>query len=86
MTIEIRCPGPWVCFVNSIKPLWSKARRMPGDLLDSALRANVAIGVERRFGTSAHPGPGGEAGQVKVVARCTIYAPAVSSVTGVMGA
>jgi carbonic anhydrase len=40
---------------------------MPGDLLDNALRANVAIGVETLRGLQPIVAPAVKRGQVKVV-------------------
>jgi len=60
-------PGALGLLVNSIKPAVVKARRMPGDLLDSALRANVAIGVETLRDLQPIVAPAVKRGQVKVV-------------------
>ncbi len=53
--------------VNSIRPAVVKARSMQGNLLDNALRANVAIGVETLRGLQPIVAPAVKRGQVKVV-------------------
>jgi carbonic anhydrase len=52
--------------VNSIRPAVVKAKGMPGDLLDNALRANVAIGVETLRGLQPIVAPAVKRGQVKI--------------------
>ena len=60
-------PGALGQLVNSIRPAVVKARGMPGDLLDNALRANVAIGVETLRVLQPIVAPAVKRGQVKVV-------------------
>ena len=60
-------PGSIEPLVNSIRPAVVKARRMPGNLLDNALRANVAIGVEQLRGLQPIVAPAVKHGRVKVV-------------------
>ena len=60
-------PGAIEPLVNSIRPAVVKARGMPGNLLDNALRANVAIGVEQLRGLQPILAPAVKRGQVKVV-------------------
>jgi len=60
-------PGALGLLVNSIKPAVVKARTMHGDLLDSALRANVAIGVETLRDLQPIVAPAVKRSQVKVV-------------------
>ena len=60
-------PGALGLLVNSIRPAVAKAKGMPGDLLDNALRANVAIGVETLRGLQPIVAPAVKRGQVKVV-------------------
>jgi len=60
-------PGAIEPLVNSIRPAVVKARSMPGNLLDNALRANVAIGVDLLRDLQPIVAPGVKRGQVKVV-------------------
>jgi len=60
-------PGAIEPLVNSIRPAVVKARSMQGNLLDNALRANVAIGVETLRGLQPIVAPAVKRGQVKVV-------------------
>ncbi len=60
-------PGAIEPLVNSIRPAVVKARGMPGNLLDNALRANVAIGVDLLRDLQPIVAPGVKRGQVKVV-------------------
>jgi len=60
-------PGAIEPLVNSIRPAVVKARGMPGNLLDNALRANVAIGVEVLRDLQPIVAPAVKRGQVKVV-------------------
>jgi carbonic anhydrase len=60
-------PGALGLLVNSIRPAVAKAKGMPGDLLDNALRANVAIGVGTLRGLQPIVAPAVKRGQVKVV-------------------
>ena len=60
-------PGAIEPLVNSIRPAVVKARKMPGNLLDNALRANVAIGVDQLRGLQPIVAPAVKRGQVKVV-------------------
>jgi len=60
-------PGAIEPLVNSIRPAVVKARGMQGNLLDDALRANVAIGVEQLRGLQPIVAPAVKRGQVKVV-------------------
>ncbi len=75
-------PGALGLLVNSIKPAVVKARRMPGDLLDSALRANVAIGVETLRDLQPIVAPAVKRGQVKVVGAMYDLRTGSVSVTG----
>jgi carbonic anhydrase len=59
-----------------------KARKMPGDLLDSALRANVAIGVETLRDLQPIVAPAVKRGQVKVVGAMYDLRTGSVSVTG----
>ena len=60
-------PGALGILVNSIRPAVIKAKGMPGDPLDSAIRANVGIGVERLRGLQPIVAPAVKRGRVKVV-------------------
>ncbi len=60
-------PGAIEPLVNSIRPAVVKARSMPGNLLDNALRANVAIGVDLLRDLQPIVAPAVKRGQVKVV-------------------
>jgi len=60
-------PGAIEPLVNSIRPAVVKARSMPGNVLDNALRANVAIGVDLLRDLQPIVAPGVKRGQVKVV-------------------
>ncbi len=60
-------PGAIEPLVNSIRPAVVKARSMQGNLLDNALRANVAIGVETLRDLQPIVAPAVKRGQVKVV-------------------
>jgi len=60
-------PGAIEPLVNSIRPAVVKARGMQGNLLDNALRANVAIGVETLRDLQPIVAPAVKRGQVKVV-------------------
>jgi carbonic anhydrase len=60
-------PGAIESLVNSIRPAVVKARSMQGNLLDNALRANVAIGVETLRSLQPIVAPAVKRGQVKVV-------------------
>ncbi len=60
-------PGALGLLVNSIRPAVAKAKGMPGDLLDNALRVNVAIGVEQLRRLQPSVAPAVKRGQVKVV-------------------
>jgi carbonic anhydrase len=60
-------PGAIEPLVNSIRPAVVKARSMQGNLLDNALRANVAIGVETLRSLQPIVAPAVKRGQVKVV-------------------
>ena len=75
-------PGALGLLVNSIKPAVVKARKMPGDLLDSALRANVAIGVETLRDLQPIVAPAVKRGQVKVVGAMYDLRTGSVSVTG----
>ena len=60
-------PGAIEPLVNSIRPAVMKARSMQGNLLDNALRANVAIGVDLLRDLQPIVAPAVKRGQVKVV-------------------
>jgi len=60
-------PGALGRLVNSIKPAVARAKGMPGDFLDNALRANVAIGVEQLRGLQPIVAPAVQSGRIKVV-------------------
>jgi len=60
-------PGAIEPLVNSIRPAVVKAKGMQGNLLDNALRANVAIGVETLRSLPPVVAPAVKRGQVKVV-------------------
>jgi carbonic anhydrase len=60
-------PGAIEPLVNSIRPAVVKARGMQGNLLDNALRANVAIGVETLRSLQPIVAPALKRGQIKVV-------------------
>jgi carbonic anhydrase len=60
-------PGAIEPLVNSIRPAVVKARGMPGHLLDNALRANVAIGVEQLRSLQPILAPAVKRGRIKVV-------------------
>lgn len=60
-------PGAIEPLVNSIRPAVVKARSMPGNLLDNALRANVAIGVGLLRDLQPIVAPAVKRGQIKVV-------------------
>ncbi len=60
-------PGSIEPMVNSIRPAVVKARSMPGNLLDNALRANVAIGVDLLRDLQTIVAPAVKRGKVKVV-------------------
>jgi carbonic anhydrase len=60
-------PGALGLLVNSIRPAVAKAKGMQGDQLDNAIRANVAIGVEKLRGLQPIVAPAVKRGQVKVV-------------------
>jgi carbonic anhydrase len=60
-------PGAIEPLVNSIRPAVVKARSMPGNLLDNALRANVAIGVGLLRDLQPIVAPAVKHGRVKVV-------------------
>jgi carbonic anhydrase len=60
-------PGAIEPLVNSIRPAVVKARSMPGNLLDNALRANVAIGVGLLRDLQPIVAPAVKRGRVKVV-------------------
>ena len=60
-------PGALGLLVNSIRPAVARAKGMPGDQLDNAIRANVAIGVEQLRGLHPIVAPAVRRGQVKVV-------------------
>jgi carbonic anhydrase len=72
-------PGAIEPLVNSIRPAVVKARRMPGNLLDNALRANVAIGVEQLRSLQPILAPAVKRGRIKVVGA--MYDLATGSVT-----
>ncbi len=72
-------PGAIEPLVNSIRPAVVKARSMPGNLLDNALRANVAIGVDLLRDLQPIVAPAVKRGQVKVVGA--IYDLRTGSVT-----
>ena len=59
-------PGALGQLVNSIRPAVAKAKGMPGDLLDNALRANVAIGVETLRSLQPIVAPAVKRGAVKI--------------------
>ena len=75
-------PGALGLLVNSIRPAVVKAKGMPGDLLDNALRANVAIGVEQLRGLQPILAPAVKRGQVKVVGAMYDLRTGSVSVTG----
>jgi carbonic anhydrase len=75
-------PGALGLLVNSIRPAVIKAKGMPGDLLDNALRANVAIGVETLRGLQPIVAPAVKRGQVKVVGAMYDLRTGSVSVTG----
>ena len=60
-------PGALGLLVNSIRPAVAKAKGMPGDPLDNAIRANVAIGVGLLRTLQPIVAPAVKRGQVKVV-------------------
>jgi carbonic anhydrase len=60
-------PGALGLLVNSIRPAVVKAKGLQGDQLDNAIRANVAIGVEKLRGLQPIVAPAVKRGQVKVV-------------------
>jgi len=60
-------PGALGILVNSIRPAVAKTKGMPGDKLDNAIRANVAIGVERLRGLQPVVAPAVKRGQVRVI-------------------
>ena len=60
-------PGAIGPLINSIRPAVLKARERPGDLLDSAIRANVEIGVRVLRGLQPIVAPAVKRGRVKVV-------------------
>ena len=60
-------PGALGPLVNSIRPAVVKAKGMPGDPLDNAIRANVGIGVARLRSLQPIVAPAVTRGRVKVV-------------------
>jgi carbonic anhydrase len=60
-------PGALGELVNRIRPAVAKAKGMPGDRLDNAIRANVAIGVETLRTLQPIVAPAVKRGQVKIV-------------------
>ena len=60
-------PGALGVLVNSIRPAVAKAKGMPGDPLDHAIRANVGIGVGLLRGLQPIVAPAVKRGQVMVV-------------------
>ena len=60
-------PGAIGELVNRIRPAVIKAKSMPGDRLDNAIRANVALGVGTLRGLQPIVAPAVKRGQVKVV-------------------
>ena len=60
-------PGALGLLVNSIRPAVAKARGMPGDPLDNAIRANVGIGVGLLRTLQPIVAPAVKRGQIKVV-------------------
>ena len=60
-------PGAIGELVNRIRPAVIKAQSMPGDRLDNAIRANVALGVGTLRGLQPILAPAVKRGQVKVV-------------------
>ena len=60
-------PGALGLLVNSIRPAVARTKGMPGDQLDNAIRANVAIGVEQLRRLQPILAPAVTRGQVKVV-------------------
>jgi carbonic anhydrase len=60
-------PGALGLLVNSIRPAVAKAKGMPGDPLDNAIRANVSIGVARLRSLQPIVAPAVTRGRVKVV-------------------
>jgi len=60
-------PGAIGELVSRIRPAVARAKGMPGDRLDNAIRANVAIGVETLRALQPIVAPAVKRGQVKVV-------------------
>jgi carbonic anhydrase len=60
-------PGALGLLVNSIRPAVARTKGMPGDQLDNAIRANVAIGVGQLRGLQPILAPAVKLGRVKVV-------------------
>jgi carbonic anhydrase len=60
-------PGSIGGLVATLKPVVTKVKGRPGDLLDLAIRANVEAGVERLKALSPIMAPAVRAGRVKVV-------------------
>jgi carbonic anhydrase len=60
-------PGAINELVELIKPAVTKSKGVPGDPLDNAIRANVAIGVERLHGLQPIVAPAIKKGALKVV-------------------
>jgi len=60
-------PGAIGELVNRIRPAVIKAKGVPGDRLDNAIRANVALGVGTLRGLQPIVAPAVKRGQVKVV-------------------
>jgi carbonic anhydrase len=75
-------PGAIEPLVNSIRPAVIKARTMQGNLLDNALRANVAIGVDQLRGLQPIVAPAVRRGRVKVVGAMYDLRTGIVSLTG----
>lgn len=60
-------PGAIGELVNRLRPAVAKAKGMPGDRLDNAIRANVMIGVETLQNLQPIMAPAVKRGRVKVV-------------------
>ena len=72
-------PGAIGELVNRLRPAVAKAKGMPGDRLDNAIRANVMIGVETLQNLQPIVAPAVKRGRVKVVGA--VYDLRTGSVT-----
>jgi carbonic anhydrase len=61
-----KLPGAIRGLVDALRPVAARVKGQPGDPLDNAIRANVAVGVERLKGLSPVLAPAVKQGKLKV--------------------